>query len=222
MRWIDRGLEPGGVREYARKFTQGWVEYFSDRVRIEVRPNDSHWRDFRYALGDRSGGNCWYCERRCMRDADDGGKAPTVDHFRPLNRFPKLAYRWFNWVFSCRRCNDSKGGEWPDLGYVDPGAADEEDRPERFFDYDAATGEIIPMHGLAPKARKRAQRTIDDLGLNKLDVLSLRRDWIRAFLEDWQAFPIEEQLAFAEFSARTGGEFAGATLMAIRHYSLDR
>ena len=108
------------------------------------------------------------------------------------------------------------------MGYVDPGAVDEENRPERFFDYDAATGEIIPMHGLPPEARERAHRTIDDLGLNRQDVLSLRRDWIRAFLEDWQAFPTEEQQALAEFSTRTRGEFVGATLMAIRHYSLDR
>ena len=152
MRWIDRGREPGGVREYTRKFTQGWAEYFLDRV--GERPNDSHWREFRGVLGCRSGGNCWYCERRCMRGIEDGGKAPTVDHFRPLNRFPELAYRWSNWVFSCRRCNDNKGGEWPELGYVDPGAADEKDRPERFLDYDAATGEIIPLAGLPPEARQ--------------------------------------------------------------------
>ena len=175
MRWIDRGPEPGGVREYARKFTLRWVEYFRDGE--GGRPDDSYWREFRWVLRDRSGGNCWYCERRCMSDADDGGKAPTVDHFRPLNRFPELAYHWSNWVFSCRRCNHDKGGDWPDSGYVDPGAANEKDRPERFLDYDAATGEIIPILGLPSEARERALRTIDDLGLNKLDVLFYRRDW---------------------------------------------
>ena len=222
MRWIDRGPQPSGVQEYARKFTQGWVTYFRDRVRAGSRPNDSHWREFRESLGDRSGGNCWYCERRCQRDLDDGARTPTVDHFRPLNSFPELAYRWSNWVFSCRRCNDDKGGEWPDSGYVDPGAADEECRPERYFDYDASTGEIIPLPGLPSQARKRAQRTIDDLGLNKLDVLYYRLHWTRQFMADWQVLPIEDRLAFVEFSTRTGSEFVGTTLMAVKHYPLER
>ena len=215
MRWIDRGPEPGGLQEYTRKFTQGWVEYFRDRV--GGRPDDSHWREFREILGGRSGSNCWYCERRCLQEADDGGKAPTVDHFRPLNRFPELAYRWSNWIYSCRRCNrDKKRGTWPDVGYVDPSAEDPEDRPEHFFDYDVNTGDIIPMAGLPSEARERAQRTIDDLGLNNLDVRYYRLDWTRRFIEDWRAFPIEERQSLTEFYTRTGHEFVGATLMAVR------
>ena len=214
MRWIDRGPEPSGVRGYAGKFTLRWVEYFRDGE--GGRPDDSHWREFRWVLRDRSGGNCWYCERRCQRNLDDGGRAPTVDHFRPLNSFPELAYQWSNWVFSCHRCNDNKGGEWPVSGYVDPGASDEKDRPERYFDYDAATGEIIPMPALPSAAREKAQRTIDDLGLNTVDLRSSRLDWTRRFIKDWQALPAGDRPAFAEFSTRTGYEFVGATLMAVR------
>lgn len=215
MKWIDRGPEPGGVQEYDREFTQGWVEYFRDRM--GARPDDSYWREFRGTLGDRSADNCWYCERRCMREADDGGKAPTVDHFRPLSRFPELSYQWSNWIFSCYRCNaDNKGGRWPDSGYVDPSATNEEERPERYFDYDAVTGEIIPMLGLTSEARERAQRTIDDLGLNKLDVRFYRLDWTRRFIEDWQMLPIEDRAAFADFATRAGYEFVGASLMAVR------
>ena len=215
MRWIDRGPEPSGVQEYTRKFTQGWVEYF--RGGVGGRPDDSHWRDFRGFLGSRSGGICWYCERRCLREVDDGRRAPTVDHFRPLNRFPELAYRWSNWILSCRRCNeDNKGGKWTDSGYVDPSASDEKERPERFFDYDAVTGEIIPIPGLPSEARERAQRTIADMGLNKLDVWLYRLDWTRRFIEDWHALPIEDRPAFVEFYTRTGHEFVGAILMAVR------
>ena len=215
MRWIDRGPEPGGVQEYARQFTQGWVEYFQDRV--GGRPNDSYWRIFRELLGSCSGGICWYCERLCLRDADYGGRSPTVDHFRPLSRYPELAYKWSNWIFSCRRCNgDNKRDNWPALGYVDPSAADERERPERYFDYDADTGEIVPRPGLLSEAHERALRTIDDLGLNRLDVQFYRLDWIRRFIEDWQNLPITDRMAFAEFSTRTGIEFAGATLMVVQ------
>lgn len=218
MRWIDRGPEPDGVHEYDRQFTQGWIEYFRDRV--GERPSDSHWGQFRGMLGERSGGNCWYCERRCMRDAEDTGKSPTVDHFRPLNRYPELAYQWANWVFSCRRCNeDYKGGEWPEAGYVDPSAAEERERPERYFDFDTATGEIIPIPGLNSEARVRALRTIDDLGLNEVDVRFYRLDWIRRFVADSQEFPIEELVALAEFQERTGVEFAGSASMVARQLS---
>ena len=215
MRWIDRGPEPGGVQEYHLMFTQGWVEYFS--AGAGGRPDDSYWREFRGMLGDRSAGNCWYCVRRCLREADGGERAPTVDHFRPLSRFPELAYRWSNWIFSCYRCNsEHKEDRWPDTGYVDPSAIDEEERPERYFDYDSDTGEIIPMHGLTSEGRERAQRSIDDLGLNKLDVRFYRLEWTRRFIEDWQALPIEDRSAFVDFATRNGNEFLGITLMAVR------
>ena len=69
----------------------------------------------------------------------------TVDHFKPLSRFPELAYAWSNWIFSCYRCNsDNKQDKWPASGYVDPSAADEREQPQRYFDYDVLTGEIIP------------------------------------------------------------------------------
>ena len=99
---------------------------------------------------------------------------------------------------------------------MDPSADDERERPERHFDYDADTGEIIPMPGLPAEARERALRTIDDLGLNKVDVRFYRLDWTRRFMADWQALPISDRFAFAEFSTRTGLEFVGATSMVVQ------
>ncbi len=75
------------------------------------------------------------------------------------------------------------------------------------------------MHGLPSKGRKRALQTIDDLGLNKLDVRFYRFNWTRQFIEDWQDLPIEEKAAFAEFATRTGNEFVGIILMAVRQLS---
>ena len=186
-------------------------------VGAEDGPSDSRWRAFRDSLGRCSGNICWYCERRCQRDADAGGRAPTVDHFRPLSRFPELSYRWSNWIFSCRRCNgDNKGNRWPALGYADPGAADERERPDRYFDYDAGTGEIVSRAGLSSEARERALQTIDDLGLNKVDVRFYRLDWTRQFVADWQALPAGDRPAFAEFCMQTGREFGGSTSMVVQ------
>ena len=46
-------------------------------------------------------------------------------------------------MFSCSRCNgDYKRDQWPVLGYVDPSASEERERPERYFDYDMLTMEV--------------------------------------------------------------------------------
>ena len=214
MRWIDRGPEPGQVAVYSREYTQGWVSYFQDEV--GTRPADSYWREFRSELGERSGGMCWYCERRCGDAAQAGYLAATLDHFRPLSRFPSLAYRWSNWVFSCRRCNDEyKQNKWPENGYVDPAAVDEMERPERYFDYDVKTDEVIPKNGLSEDERHRAWDTIDDLGLNSLDVRYYRQNWTRQIIEGLLRFPVEERLAFAEYLASPPGEYLGTTRLVL-------
>ena len=199
---------------YAREYTPGWVSYFQDKV--GPRPTDSHWREFRSQLRERSDGMCWYCERRCDPAAEVGEQAETLDHFRPLSRFPKLAYDWSNWVFSCRRCNDeNKQGKWPGSGYVDPAASDECERPERYFEYDMRTHEIIPRNDLIGDERQRAWDTIDDLGMNKLDVLFYRQDWIRCLIEDLRELPVEKRSALAEHLASHSSVFLGTTLMVL-------
>ena len=212
MRWIDRGPEPDGVAGYARQFAPGWVDYF--RHQRGGRPTDSYWREFRAALGARSGGLCWYCERRCQSTSEVGGHSATVDHFRPLSRFPELAYEWTNWVFSCYRCNsENKQNKWPALGYVDPGAGDERERPERYFDYDALTGEIVPHPSLAGDDKRKAEGTIADLGLNNIDVLFYRLDWTRRFAADLRMLPAEARADFVGYALEQGIEFVGATGM---------
>ncbi len=210
MRWVDRGPEPGGVVGYARQFTQGWIRYFRDRE--GARPVDDYWREFRPLLGSRTNNICWYCERKC--DDVTGGKAPTVDHFQPLSRFPQLAYKWSNWVFSCRRCNgENKQDKWPTSGYVDPCAPDVSECPEQYFDYDGLTGEILPKKGLSGTARRRALDTIDDLGLNKLDVRYYRLYRAREFLADLLSSPVSERQAL--YDSYAAGEYAGTTRMVV-------
>lgn len=190
------------------------MSYFQERV--GSRPEDSYWREFRSELGERSGGNCWYCERRCDLAAEVGGRAATLDHFRPLSRFPNLTYDWSNWVFSCRRCNvDFKQDNWPDNGYVDPAIEDVGERPERYFDYDVRTHEVVPRHDLTGNERQRALNTIYDLGLNRIDVLFYRGRWMRQLAEDLRSLPAEERHAFSEYLASQPNEFLGTTRMVL-------
>ena len=219
MRWVDRGPEPHGVAGYAMQFTPGWVDYFQNGV--GERPTDSYWREFRPMLGSRTNNICWYCERQCQADAESGGRAPTVDHFRPISRFPHLAYDWFNWVFSCQRCNYQKNNSWPESGYVDPCAAAVAERPEQYFDYDADTGEIVPKHGLSVTARRKAWDTIDNLGLNQVDVRFYRIGWTRQFITDLLEFPASEQPAFISEFVENPVEYAGVTGMVVAQLRRD-
>ena len=211
MRWIDRGPEPATVADYARQFTLGWVNYFQNS--IGGRPTDSYWGDYRATLGAQSGDICWYCERKCGADAPVGSAAPTIDHFRPLSRFPELAYAWSNWVFSCHRCNQNKGCGWPETGYVDPCAAVVAERPEQYFEFDA--GDIIPKNGLAPAEQRKAWATIDDLRLNNPVLKGYRQ---RKLAQLWKEF---KDRPAAEIAARLDepGEFSGVFGLFVEYMS---
>lgn len=214
MRWVDRGPEPTGVDGYARQFTQGWIDHY--RQRRGQPPSDTFWLEFRPILGRRTDNICWYCERKCYYEAQLGGQSPTVDHFRPRSRFPELTYEWSNWVFSCRRCNvEYKRDNWPDAGYVDPCANDVTERPDRFLDYNTETGEIIPKAELSETARLKAQVTINDLGLNQLDVRFYRFDWTRTFLADLSELSSSDQQALISHLADQPFEYAGVTSMLV-------
>ena len=185
MRWVDRGPEPDRVAQYARQYTQGWINYYQNRVDglpVNEAPRDSYWQEFRPPLARRTNNNCWYCERQCRAT---GGWAPSVDHFRPRSRFPELTYEWPNWIFSCRRCNEIKNNNWPESGYVDPCAADVMERPEQYLDYEPDTGKIVARKGLSDTARKRAWDTIDDLELSGRDLVNPRFTSVRQFIQEF-------------------------------------
>ena len=217
MRWVDRGPEPDGVAGYRLQFTQGWVDYFENR--IGGRPNDSYWRQFRGELSRRFSDNCGYCERKCDENADDAGRSPTVDHFRPLNRYPRLSYEWSNWIFCCRRCNeDYKRGNWPSFGYIDPCAVAAAERPERYFDYSHSTGEIIPKPRLTQADTDRARRTITDLGLNALDMRINRRRWIDRLISSLRELAPSEWPAIVDGYTAPSAEYGGIAAMFLARY----
>lgn len=221
MRCVDRGSEPAGVDEYRRRYTQGWVDHFQSGMGQRSPDLANHWRDFRDELGARFNGKCGYCERACDAVPDNIGIAPTLDHFRPINRFPELAYEWTNWVFSCRRCNDFKGGKWPESGYIDPCPADLADCPEEYLDVDADTGSLLPKSTLASSDKAKAQYTIDDIGLNQLDMLIYRLRWIRDFRADLGQMPTRaDRQALIDFFTAPNQEFAGVVSMVANQMRL--
>ena len=167
MHYVDRGPEPKGIKKHRDKCTQQWVDYYERG--IGKKPADSHWTKFHNNLRKAFSGLCVYCECGCKGE---------VDHFRPKSRFPQRVYDWSNWVFSCHDCNNFKGNEWPNGGYIDPCARIRSSRPEQFFDFDLKTGEITPKTSLTPTRWSKASRMIDDLKLNAFHHLRGRLTWI--------------------------------------------
>ncbi len=216
MRWVDRGPEPAQVEDYRQRYTQDWVNHYRDRMGERGPDLVGHWRDFRGELSNRFFGKCGYCEMLCG-GVQDTNKAPTVDHFRPISRFPELAYEWANWLLACVRCNQRKANLWPESGYIDPCAIPVEERPESYLDVDDRTGEVIAKSGLTQAARAKAQNTIEDIGLNALDVLYFRIQRVRDLTAAIDALPATERQAFLDFATRPELEFAGVSGMVAAH-----
>ena len=167
MHWIDRGPEPAGLETIRLRYTPRWVAHYTEG--IGAKPADSCWRGFHSDLCRAFAGLCAYCE--------EGGKG-EVDHFRPKSKFPALVYAWSNWLFACSSCNQAKGAKWPPDGYINPCATALPERPENFFRFDTATGEILPAFGLISDRNDTAQKTIDDLSLNAVHHLRDRLEWL--------------------------------------------
>lgn len=146
---------------------------------------------------------CAYCQCPCTArpDSHDHPDAETVDHFRPRHLFPAQWLDWLNLVYSCRRCNQAKGGNWPGHSdaiinallsadddryqpvaeYVNPSAVAGQRPANEYFEFDPATGEVRPADHLDQPEWSVARRTIADLDLNdsNLGVNDIHHLWNR-------------------------------------------
>ena len=98
---------------------------------------------------------------------------------------------------------------------MDPCPEDVSERPDRYFDYDDRTGEIVPRNGLTGDTLRRARRTIADLGLNKLDVRVTRFAHTRQFVADLLDMPPDYRQALVNYFTNQPAEYAGVTGMLI-------
>ena len=161
----------------------------------ELRTKYSDWsqlegvdrRQVRAALAADFGVICGYCEQPCVEPTRaERDNEESVDHFRPRRHFPDEWMNWANLIYSCRRCNQSKGSKWPTIGdydnqrlaiisryqqvaeYVSPSQSEHEPQCENLFDYYLATGEIGPAEAVDDAHWSMAYRTIVDIDLNSV------------------------------------------------------
>ena len=191
MRWVDRGSEPAGLAAYRRDYTPLFVYHVQKRMGAPHPAMKPYWLEFRSELAARFNNKCGYCERICG-GTRGGPRSSTIDHFKPRSKFPDLTFVWGNWVLSCYECDEIKGAQWADGGFVDPCADDVMERPEAYFDVDYPTGRLMPNRGLDAQRKRRAGLTIDDLGLNRLALIMARMTGLNEF---WQAVRTTDESA---------------------------
>lgn len=111
----------------------------------------------------------------------------TIDHFRPKDRYPKLAYEWANYRYVCGLANARKG---TNQDVLDPFKIE-----DGWFTIDFPTLLVRPSHTLPLARRKRVLATIDRLKLNdEPTCVTARQNWLREYC--WLARKADERSAF--------------------------
>ena len=196
MHSIKRTTEPIGLKDTRVKYTGQWVRFY--RYNSGPKPTDHRWLNFADDLRDAFHYLCAYCEELCKGE---------VEHFRPKSLYPWLVYHWSNWLLACRNCNGKKLDRWHPVGYVDPCLNVLQGLPQFYFRWDTKDLEIQPKEDLGSESCRKAQRTIDDIGLNDRHHIKKREEWLIVistfFSERPSATDPRVQAALAYFTSRT-------------------
>ncbi len=103
--------------------------------------------------------HCSFCDSSPMRSQI----RETIEHFRPKEASPRLVYQWENLFACCDKCQNAKGKRF-DEALLKPDEIEYEFN--RYFFFDAQTGELGPQPQASPEDQKRAAVTIQLYRLN--------------------------------------------------------
>lgn len=188
---VNKYKEPDFLLEYKRKYSpKSWIEYNKDGIRSEIKKNILFLEQEEY---------CPYCEKRIY---DDEGH---IEHIKPRDLYPKEFQNYNNLIVSCDEKNSC--GKYKRNNYSNNLINPVIDDPDEYFDYNIASGEIIPKNNdESSKEYIRAIYTIETLNLNcyelkearkaLIDILNVYREnydeynsYLQYFLDDRQNFP---------------------------------
>jgi uncharacterized protein (TIGR02646 family) len=160
-------------KDYAKSKKWFWHEYQGNQVdKILRKP-----------LLEQTKNHCSFCDAyRIPRPI-----APTVEHFRPKNIFPLLAYTWHNLFICCHNCQkiiagfDSSRGNLRKL--LKPDSKDYSF--QKYFYFDSKTGKIEIKKGkLSSKEIEKAELTRVYYQLNDEELIKSRLD----ILDDYEHY----------------------------------
>jgi len=158
--------------KWVRKNAQGkrftWPDYHLqklNRVLLPLLQSDNQF-------------HCCYCDAYPVQ----GVSADTIDHFRPKSVYPQEAFDWENLFYCCSACQEAKLEQF-ETGLLKPDVQDFSF--DRFFRFNAATGEIEPNPIAPAEDIQRAEVSIRLFGLNEKGRPITRR---QVFRERYQQF----------------------------------
>lgn len=188
---VNKDEEPDFLLEYKRKYSpKSWADYNKDGIRSKIKENILVLEQEEY---------CPYCEKRIY---DDEGH---IEHIKPRDLYPKEFESYNNLIVSCDEKNSC--GKYKRNNYSNNLINPVIDDPDEYFDYNIASGEIIPKNNdESSKEYIRAIYTIKTLNLNSyelkearkalIDILNVYREnydeynsYLQYFLDDRQNFP---------------------------------
>lgn len=188
---VNKDEEPDFLLEYKRKYSpKSWADYNKDGIRSKIKESILVLEQEEY---------CPYCEKRIY---DDEGH---IEHIKPRDLYPKEFESYNNLIVSCDEKNSC--GKYKRNNYSNNLINPVIDDPDEYFDYNIASGEIIPKNNdESSKEYIRAIYTIKTLNLNSyelkearkalIDILNVYREnydeynsYLQYFLDDRQNFP---------------------------------
>ena len=160
---VNKEQEPDFLLEYKKKYSpKSWADYNKDNIRSKIKENILVLEQEEY---------CPYCEKRIY---DNEGH---IEHVKPRDLYPKEFQNYNNLMISCdekNSCGKYKGNKY-DNNFINPIV----DNPEDYFDYNIASGEIVPKNNDANSNEYvRAKYTIDTLNLNSYELKNARMNLV--------------------------------------------
>lgn len=146
-----------------------WTKEVTDAIAAGRDPTPTQLSRYRHkdikdALKLETHRKCAYCESKALHVTHG-----DVEHIAPKSVNPALSFDWQNLTLACDVCNTCKGNK---EGFVDPYVDTPSDE----------IGFYGPMIFGLP-GRNRAERTVTELGLNRIDLLERRKERLQALIE---------------------------------------
>jgi hypothetical protein len=160
---VRRVREPADFDAKARKPGRSWLKANTGAK----RPKDL-WSPFRPALARGFKNLCGYA---AMLDPTGG----TVDHFLSWSNHPEVAYEWSNYRFASGTLKGAKRA-------LDDAVLDPYEVKPGWFEILLPSLQLVATDKIPPAYRKKAELTIDRLGLRDGERVI---EWRRSFLEQY-------------------------------------
>ncbi len=180
MKGFTRSDAPACIADRQVRWTAKWVQRnaLGNRFSWPVYQREKLNKVLLPQLQSDNQFHCCYCDAYPVQ----GVSSDTIDHFKPKSVYPNEAFDWDNLFYCCSACQEAKLERF-ETGLLKPDVQGL--TFDKFFRFNASTGEIEPNPIASPEDFKRAEVSIQLFGLNEKGRPITRR---QTFRERYQQF----------------------------------